>query len=82
MKRNTAPCEQDVFQQPIYTQEQRLGECILLLCGRSPSHASAISKMLDEAELSNGSQIIEHHLKAIRPTFQRGLPIVGQENDK
>jgi hypothetical protein len=71
-KRERAPWEQ-----PIYTQEQRLGECIFLLCSRNPAEASAIAAMLDRNGLSNGWQIMEHRLKLMHDTFQRGLPILG-----
>jgi hypothetical protein len=70
-KRERAP-----FEQPIYTQEARLGECIFLLCSRNPTDASAIAAILDRNKLSNGWQIIEHNLSLRTEPFQRGLPIL------
>jgi len=68
--------EKPVWKQPIYTQEQRLGECMLLLCDRDPSAASAIIQVLERNALSNGGQIMEHRLNLVHPQHQKGLPIL------
>jgi len=51
----------------IITQEQRLGECILILCGRNPVAAGEIMKALELAGLSNGAKIIESRLPDWQP---------------
>jgi len=63
-------------QEPIYTKEQRLGECLCLLCQRDPSAASAIIALLEKNSLSNGGQIMENLVNLFHPKHQKGLPLL------
>lgn len=62
----------------IVSDEQRLGECLLLLCCRNPTAASIIMQELDRGELSNGAHIIKERLDALHKTYQHGLPILKE----